>query len=126
MNVIELKEKLQNLLINELGVYTNNIPSIWVFGSSQNPPSKSTGLECLIKQMPMGIAKGSSAGMKYKEQIWEITLINCKQDSNLVKAVQKIEKSFMVRQFTHQPFTSTEYERSRLLVYDPIFISNVP
>ena len=124
MNVAELREKLQFLLASDLGAYTGNIPSIWVFGSSQNPPSKSTGLECLIKQMPNGYAKGSSAGMKYKEQLWEITLVNYKQDSNLIKAVQKIESSFVVRQVTHQPFTSTEFERSRILIYDPIFITN--
>jgi hypothetical protein len=124
MNVAELRERLQSLLASDLGVYTGNIPSIWVFGSAQNPPSKSTGLECLIKQMPNGYAKSSSAGMKYKEQIWEITLVNYKQDSNLIKAVQKIENSFIVRQMTHQPFTSTEFERSRILIYDPIFITN--
>ena len=34
------------------------------------------------------------------------------------KAIEKIESRFKVIQYTHQPFTNTEYERARLLIFD--------
>lgn len=125
MNVVELKTSLQSLLATELGTYTGNIPSIWVYGSAQAPPSTSTGLECLIRQLSLQPAQGSSAGYKYKPQQWEVILTNFKQDSKLIKAIEKIESRFKVIQYTHQPFTNTEYERARLLIFDPIFVPNI-
>ncbi|MFM6253390.1 MAG: hypothetical protein ACKPEQ_30325, partial [Dolichospermum sp.] len=51
-----------------------------------DPPSASDGLECLIQQMPLNPAQGSSGGQRYKPQHWIVTLKNFKKSSNLVNA----------------------------------------
>ncbi|MFM6152639.1 MAG: hypothetical protein ACKPE3_06485, partial [Sphaerospermopsis kisseleviana] len=52
MRAVDLRRILTTLLSTELGTYTNGVPSVWVYGSSSQPPSSSNGLECLIKETP--------------------------------------------------------------------------
>jgi hypothetical protein len=120
MNLAELNTKLRALLTPELGTYSNGSLSIWAYGSSNPPPSVSNGLECLIRQVPLGYAKSSSAGQKYKIQEWEIYLKNYKKDLNLSKAIIKIEKSFSVIQVVHMPYSLDTIEQARILIKDPI------
>ncbi len=123
MNVAELNTQLRTLLSTELGVYSNGTPSIWVYGSASNPPSVSNGLECLIRQNPIGYAGGSSAGQRYKPQQWEIILKNWKRDSNLIKAISKIEQRYCVMSLTHIPFSNEFIEQATIFIKDPIFIN---
>jgi len=115
----ELRAKLTTLLAPELGKYSNNQPSIWVYGSNVDPPSASDGLECLIKQMPSGASQSSSGGQRYKPQQFEVTLKNFKKSSNLIKALEKIEIHFVVQRYTHFPFSPTTIEQARILVFAP-------
>lgn len=123
MNAVDLRNKLQVLLAPELGRYSNGLPSIWVYGSASDPPSASNGLECLIKQVPSVPAQGSSGGQRYKPQEWDITLKNFKRDSNLAKALAKIEVHFVIYQYSHFPFTSTTFEQARIAIFDPVTIN---
>jgi len=123
MNVAELKTQLQDLLLPELGSYTNGLKSVWVYGSAQDPPSVSNGLECLIRQVPSGAARGSSAGQRFKPQEWEVVLKNFKRDSNLVKALRKIEVRYVVLRYSHIPFSNEFFESARIVIFDPIFIN---
>jgi hypothetical protein len=122
MNAADLNAKLRALLSTELGVYSNGTPSIWVYGSSSNPPSASNGLECLIRQNPIGFAGGSSAGQRYKPQQWEVVLKNWNKDSNLIKALSKIEQNFCVTSVVHIPFTGEFIEQAKIMIKDPIFV----
>jgi aspartate/tyrosine/aromatic aminotransferase len=123
MNDIELKNKLLEVINNELGYYRNNQKSIWVYGSVSQPPSSSDGLECLIKQQPNGVAQAVSGAKKYKPQMWEITLKNYKPSSKLVEAIAKIELEFIVNSCNHIPATNEIFEQARILIFDPIVIS---
>lgn len=115
---------MQRLLKEDLGNYKNGIPSIWIFGSSSNPPSASDGLECLVKAWPGGKPAGrSSGGQKIKEQLWEVTLKNFQESPNLRNALRKIEKRFIVKELTHLPSTVDTYEQARLTIYDCIAIN---
>lgn len=120
MKVADLRRILTALLATELGTYTNGLPSIWVYGSSSQPPSASNGLECLIKETPDVAAKVTSAGSKYKPQQWEILLRNWVKNSNLPAAIAKIERRFPVLRYTHIPATSDILEQSRIVIFDPI------
>jgi hypothetical protein len=122
MKVADLRKILTTLLATELGVYANGTPSVWVYGSSSQPPSSSNGLECLIKETPDTVAMATSAGYKYKPQLWEVTLRNWAKNSNLPLAVSKIEKRFNVTRYTHLPAASDTLEQSRILIFDPIVI----
>jgi len=119
----ELRAKLATLLAADLGKYFNNQPSIWVYGSNADPPSASDGLECLIKQVPMGPAQGSSGGQRYKPQQWEVVLKNFKRSSNLVNALRKIEINFVVYRYSHTPATDTVFEQARIIIFAPITIN---
>jgi hypothetical protein len=123
MNVSELRSQLSALLASELGRYPNNQLSIWVFGSSSNPPSSSNGLECLIKEVPGGYAKRSSGGQKFKPQEWEIVLKNYSPSSKLATAIAKIEKRFTVTSCRHTPSTTDAIEQARIFIYDPIGVN---
>lgn len=123
MNVAELRSQLQSLLSAELGRYTNNQISIWVYGSASNPPSSSNGLECLIKQVPNGYARRSSGGQKFKPQEWEIVLKNYVPSSKLADAIAKIERRFTVVSCNHIPATTEAIEQARIFVYDPIGVN---
>lgn len=125
MTPAELNTRLRKILSAELGVYNNNTPSIWVYGSSSAPPSTSSGLECLITQNPIGYARNSSAGQKYKDQKWEVVLKNYKRDSKLIQAITKIEKNFVIAQITHLPFTNETLEQARILIKDPIVFGRI-
>lgn len=125
MTAAELNNRLRQILSTELGVYNNNTPSIWVYGSSSAPPSISSGLECLITQNPIGYAKNSSAGQKYKDQKWEVVLKNYKRDSKLVQAISRIEKNFVIAQITHFPFTNETIEQARILIKDPVVFTRI-
>lgn len=92
MNALQLRAKLQKLLSKELGTYSNGVPSIWVYGSANKPPSSSNGLEVLIKNVPGGAAQAASGGVKYKPQIWEVTLKNFKEDVTVVTVIRKIDQ----------------------------------
>jgi hypothetical protein len=120
---LELRAKLTTLLASDLGKYSNNQPSIWVYGSNADPPSASDGLECLIKQVPMGPAQGSSGGQRYKPQQWEVVLKNFKRSSNLVNALRKIEINFVVYRYSHTPATDTVFEQARIIIFAPITIN---
>ena len=122
MKAIDLRKILTALLSTELGTYTNGTVSIWVYGSSSQPPSSSSGLECLIKETPDTAAQPTSAGTRYKPQIWEVTLRNWAKTSNLATALNKIEKRFIVQRYTHLPATSDTLEQSRVLIFDPIVL----
>lgn len=122
MKVADLRRILTNLLSTELGTYTNGIPSVWVYGSSSQPPSSSNGLECLIKETPDTSAYPTSAGYKYKPQLWEITLRNWVKNSNLPIAISKIERRFIVSRYTHLPASSDTLEQSRIIIFDPIVV----
>ncbi|MFM6200050.1 MAG: hypothetical protein ACKPE1_13070 [Dolichospermum sp.] len=123
MTVAELRTKLATLLASDLGKYSNNQLSIWVYGAAQDPPSASDGLECLIQQMPLNPAQGSSGGQRYKPQHWIVTLKNFKKSSNLVNALRKIETNFVVRQYSYFPFTATVFEQARITIFDPTTIN---
>lgn len=125
MIIADLNIKLRSLLTPELGTYSNGALSIWAYGSSNPPPSASNGLECLIRQVPLGYAKSSSAGQKYKVQEWEIYLKNYKKDLNMSKAIVKIEKTFSVIQVTHMPYTSDAIEQARILIKDPVIFQSL-
>ena len=125
MIIADLNIKLRSLLTPELGTYSNGALSIWAYGSSNPPPSVSNGLECLIRQVPLGYAKSSSAGQKYKVQEWEIYLKNYKKDLNMSKAIVKIEKAFSVIQVTHMPYTSDAIEQARILIKDPVVFQSL-
>lgn len=125
MTAAELNARLRKLLLSELGLYSNNTPSIWVYGSNSLPPSVSSGLECLITQNPIGYAKNSSAGQKYKDQKWEVILKNYKRDSKLIQAITKIEKNFVIAQITHFPFTNESLEQARILIKDPVVFTRI-
>lgn len=122
MKVADLRKILTTLLAAELGTYTNGLPSVWVYGSSSQPPSASNGLECLIKETPDFAAKTTSAGSKYKPQQWEILLRNWAKNSSLPAAIAKIEQRLMVLRYTHIPATSDVLEQSRIVIFDPIVI----
>ncbi|MFM6004530.1 MAG: hypothetical protein ACKPA7_13280 [Sphaerospermopsis kisseleviana] len=122
MRAVDLRRILTTLLSTELGTYTNGVPSVWVYGSSSQPPSSSNGLECLIKETPDVAACPTSAGTKYKPQLWEVTLRNWTRTSNLAIALTKIEKRFIVRRYTHLPAASDTLEQSRIFIFDPIVI----
>jgi hypothetical protein len=121
--VAELRTKLAALLAPDLGKYTNGCPSVWTYGSNADPPSASDGLECLIKQVPMGSAQGSSGGQRYKPQQWEVVLKNFKRSSNLVNALRKIEINFVVYRYSHTPATDTVFEQARIIIFAPITIN---
>lgn len=125
MNASELNARLRILLSSELGAYSNGAASIWVYGSNSLPPSISSGMECLIRQIPIGYARSSSSGQKYKPQEWEITLKNYKKDSNIDKAIRKIEQSFAVNEVVHMPFTTETIEQARIRIKDPIFFKSL-
>jgi len=122
MKVSDLRKRLSALLTTELGTYTNGLPSIWVYGSSSQPPSASNGLECLIKEVPGVAAKVVSSGSKYKPQQWEILLRNWTKNSNLPIALNKIETRFIVLRYTHIPATSDVLEQARIFIFDPVVI----
>lgn len=123
MTAAELRTKLAALLAADLGKYSNNLPSIWVFGAAQDPPSASDGLECLIQQMSLAPAQGSSGGQRYKPQQWVIVLKNFKKSSNLVNALRKIETNFVVVRYSYTPSTATVFEQARIIIFDPITIN---
>lgn len=123
MNALQLRAKLQKLLSKELGTYSNGVPSIWVYGSANKPPSSSNGLEVLIKNVPGGAAQAASGGVKYKPQIWEVTLKNFKEDVTVVAVIRKIETTFVVRNYTHMPETEQTIEQANVFIFDPIGVS---
>jgi len=125
MNASELNARLRVLLSSELGTYSNGTASIWVYGSNSLPPSVSNGMECLIRQIPIGYARSSSSGQKYKPQEWEITLKNYKKDSSIDKAIRKIEQSFAINEVVHMPFTTETIEQARIRIKDPIFFKSL-
>jgi len=125
MNVSELNARLRVLLLPELGTYINGTASIWVYGSNSLPPSVSNGMECLIRQIPLGYARSSSSGQKYKPQEWEIILKNYKKDNNIDKAIRNIEQSFPVSEVVHMPFTTETIEQARIRIKDPIFFRSL-
>ncbi|MEH1786890.1 MAG: hypothetical protein V7L23_15255 [Nostoc sp.] len=121
MKAYQLRLKLVKLLTKELGKYSNGIPSIWVYGSGKKPPSSSDGLEVLINNMPGGqAAQAASGGIKYKPQIWEVTLKNFKEDRSLVRAIGKIEVNFNVRNYNHLPADEQIIEQAKVYIFDPI------
>lgn len=122
MKAIDLRRILTTLLSTELGTYSNGTPSVWVYGSSSQPPSSSSGLECLIKETPDVSAQPTSSGNRYKPQLWEVTLRNWSKNSNLPAALSKIERRFNVTRYTHLPATSDTLEQSRIFIFDPIVI----
>jgi hypothetical protein len=77
----------------------------------------------LIKAQPSGYAKRSSGGQKLKEQLWEITLKNFRESSNLRDAIAEIEKRFILKSMTHSPSTVNTIEQARLTIYDCIAIN---
>jgi hypothetical protein len=123
MNVFELRTELATLLANDLGKYRNNQPSIWVYGSSSQPPSQGDGLECLIKEQPSVAAKASSGGQKIKYQKWEILLRNWTKSSKLSLAIQKIEKRFVVSSYNHLPALESFLEQAKVYIFDPIILN---
>lgn len=124
MNVAELRSLLSTLLATELGKYTNNQPSVWVYGSSSQPPGPSNGLECLIKEQSEIPARTSSAGQKYKPRQWEILLRNWGKSSSLSVAISKIETQFVVLRYTHLPATERTLEQARVYIFDPVMVNS--
>lgn len=122
MRAVDLRRLLTTLLASELGTYANGSTAIWVYGSSSQPPSSSNGLECLVKETPDSASRATSAGYRYKPQVWEVTLRNWAKNSNLPTAISKIERRFLVTRYTHLPATSDTLEQSRILIFDPIVI----
>ena len=123
MNVAELRLSLSHLLIAELGKYPNNHPSIWVYGGSSQPPGRSDGLECLIREHPEVAARASSGGQRYKPQKWEILLRNWNKSSKLSIAIAKVENRFPVQRYTYLPATENTLEQARIFIYDPIMVN---
>lgn len=123
MNVAELRLSLSHLLVAELGKYPNNYPSIWVFGGASQPPGRSDGLECLIREHPDVAARASSGGQRYKPQKWEILLRNWNKSSKLSTAIAKIENRFPVQRYTYLPATEHTLEQARVFIYDPIMVN---
>lgn len=123
MNVAELRTALALLLASDLGKYPNGLPSVWVFGGASQPPGRSDGLECLIKEHPEIAAKASSGGQKFKPQKWEILLRNWNKSSKLSIAIAKIESRFPVLRYTHLPATEQTLEQARVYIYDPIMVN---
>lgn len=120
MNVSELREKIFNLIGLSLGKYSNNLPSIWVYGGASNPPSRSDGLECLIMEMPLRKSSCVSGGLHYKPQEWQIVLKNYILSSNLIQAYHILENNFTVRDFFYMPSSNDMLEQCNFSIFDPI------
>ena len=122
MTPIQLRTELINLLVDVVGEYTNGVPSIWVYGSVQNPPSRSTGLEVLINHIPSGDPRSSSSGLKYHPRLWELTLKNWVSSPNLSLAVGKIRKTYVTSRFSQTPADEKEIEQARIYIADRTMI----
>jgi hypothetical protein len=116
----KLKDKLLILLTDELGQYANQQTSIWIYGASSNPPTRSNGLECLILEQPSSPAQSVSGAIKYKPQSFQIILKNYVQSSKLLNAVRIIENNFVVRNYSYMPSTNDILEQCNLEVFIPI------
>jgi hypothetical protein len=116
----DLKNKLLALLENELGQYANQQPSIWIYGASSNPPTRSDGLECLILEQPSSPAQSASGGIKYKPQTFQVILKNYIQSSRLLNAIRIIETNFVVKNYSYMPSTNDILEQCNLEVFIPI------
>lgn len=123
MTVAELRAILVSLLSSELGLYTNGLPSIWIYGSSSQPPSASSGLEVLIQELPIGCPNILSSGQRYEPREWEIVLKNYTKSSKLSQAIAKIKSRFILRKCRVLPATSTTLEQARISIFDPTIIN---
>jgi hypothetical protein len=115
-----LRTFLLGVLSDDLGVYTNNQVSIWVYGADSNPPSSSNGLECLIMKQPLSPSQSMSGGIKYKPQLWQIVLKNYATSNKLVRAISKIETRLVVKNYRYMPATNDIIEQANLSVFNPI------
>lgn len=122
MNAKELRRKLLDLLSEEVGEYKNSVPSIWVYGSGSNPPSRSNGLEVLLESYPKGDPQSTSGGVRYYPQFWEVTLKNWQQTNKLVRGLNKIQANFITRRMRHYPANEQTIERAMLEIFDPVVL----
>jgi hypothetical protein len=120
MDAKTLKSKIKLLLSNKLGQYLNGQTSIWIYGASSNPPSRSNGLECLILEQPSNPAQSASGGIKYKPQTFQIILKNYIASNKLVEAIRILETNFVIQNYSYMPSTNDILEQANLSLFLPI------
>jgi hypothetical protein len=122
MTANELRNELLTLLADIVGTYKNGVPSVWVSGAGNNPPSSSNGLEILISHIPTGDPRSSSSGQRYHPRLWELTLKNWTATPNLDLAVGRIRKVFTTSRFTNTPADEKVIEQTRIYITDRVMI----
>jgi hypothetical protein len=114
----DLAARMQVLIADELGKFSNGKPAIW-WGSVIPATISTTGLQCVIEPMSAFDAKPVSGQLVVMTRVWTVMLTNFKFDENLVKARLKIESAFtMERKSIYLPATSKTYEQCRLSIQD--------
>lgn len=114
----QIEERLRLLLASELGQWNNGKPATWV-GNKIPPELQTTGLRCRIQPAKEGNVFPVSGGT-FEDQSWVVELVNFADDTKLILAKQKIERSFVLsRPSVYVPSTDLAFERCRMFLSAP-------
>ena len=120
MTALELRRAIEKLLKDELGVFTTGTPAIWIEPPEMDAELQTTGLRCVIYDVPIGSLTPMSAGQKLREEMLVVDLVNFDRARSLKVAKEKLETALpQAKQPQYRPRTSRTLETCRFWIYAP-------
>lgn len=125
-NAEALKDHLDFILQPYLGTWGDGTPRTWI-----TPPaveaSNQESMQCVIYRIQTGQVYGAGS-LNLKEGIYEVILVNYKDDNNMSLANDVIEadsKLVQQKKKMYQPRSANNYERCRYFFQAPRAVNRI-
>lgn len=119
-------DRLRIVLDELIGEFSDGREAIAVEPPEDDRRKSTTGIQISIPRQPMGRLSRLSRGEVYKDQYYQVTLINFDRSSpNMAEATRRIELEFVLKGAPiYTPATSENYEQCVFNICSPTVIHN--
>ncbi len=124
LTIPALKQKLETLLLADLGKFSNGRPAIWT--GENYPTGTPTGLACFIQATVEPIKTQSVSGnQKAIIEHFVVFLVQFDRKKSTYTAMRKIQMEFPIASCDTVPATEKEFEQCIIRIINTGFIGRI-